>query len=167
MRLSRPRMFFFLNGMIAATLLLYFGSWKIAPATRAFISDPYRGSQIGISYNVAGRNYRATHMRNDIPLRTRYVRIRYFRMAPSFSRIDSFYGIYAEPLVWWMIFFIASSFLLLPDNLVFSKGTVFVLRRSFPYIWMEEYFPVPYEQDEPGPIRRSTGKKKLLDDADQ
>jgi hypothetical protein len=170
MRLSRPRMFLFLNGMIAAFLLLYFSAWMIAPTTRAFIYDPYQGSSIGVRYKVEGKSYTTSFLRSDIPLAADYVRIRYLKMIPSISKVDSFLGIFAEPLGWWLIFFIASAFLLLPDNVVFRKGTVFMIRRSFPYIWMEEYYPAaPLYEEQPSPSqpRARVSPKNLLDDGNQ
>jgi hypothetical protein len=51
-------------------------------------------------------------------------------------------GILAEPLAWWLFFSLAIGALLLIDNSVFSKGTTFQLHKRFPWISMDEYFPV-------------------------
>jgi len=162
-------MFFFLNGVIAAALLLYFGAWMIAPTRYAHISDPYRGSEVEVRYIISGNTYSATYLRSGIPMGDNYVRIRYFKMAPSISRVDSFLGIFVEPLGWWLVFFIASALLLLtPDNVIFRKGTVFVIRKSFPYLWMEEYFPAPSSfYDDPDQTSVNIRKQRILNDGDQ
>jgi hypothetical protein len=71
------------------------------------------------------------------------VQVRYLKFHPQTSRVNSFMGIWAEPLGWWGVFLLASAMLLLTQNAVFSKGTIFQLHKKFPWISMEEYFPFP------------------------
>jgi hypothetical protein len=49
--------------------------------------------------------------------------------------------LWVEPLAYWGVFLFVSGVLLLNDNSVFSKHTVFFNCKRFPWIWMEEYFP--------------------------
>lgn len=73
-------------------------------------------------------------------------------------------GIFAEPLAWWLVFLIASAMLLLTNNAVFSKGTIFILQKKFPWISMEEFFPISWNENEfsdntPPPTRKKEIKK--------
>jgi hypothetical protein len=78
-----------------------------------------------------------------VPFYQKQIEVHYFVFDPSSSRINSFLGLYAEPLGWWFVFLLASSMLLLMPNTVFSKGTKFQLQKKFPWISMDEYFPAP------------------------
>lgn len=136
-------MFFLLNGLIAIVLIFYFGTWLLSNKTIAFIIPPYNSNTVVIEYEVKGRIYTNSHLRSDIPFDEKQIAIHYSVFNPSSSRINSFMGLYAEPLAWWLIFFMASAMLLLLPNTVFSKGTMFQLKKGFPWISMDEYFPEP------------------------
>ncbi len=146
MRFGRLRMFLFLNGFIALCLLIYFGAWLTGGTTVAKIIPPLSANTIHVQYEVAGKTFTGTHLRNEIPFAQKQVRVRYFVLDPSISRIPTFLGMYAEPLAWWLVFLLASSMLLLMPNSVFSKGTMFQLQKKFPWILMDEYFPEPHKQ---------------------
>ena len=143
MRFGKARMFFLLNGIIAFVLILYFGTWLLSPEAIGLIVPPYNANTINIQYEVDGQIYTGNHLRNEIPFSQKRISVHYFLFNPSSSRINSFMGLYAEPLGWWLIFLLASSMLLLMPNTVFSKGTRFQLQNSFPWISMDEYFPAP------------------------
>jgi len=143
MRFGKARMFLLLNGSIAFFLILYFGTWLLSPETTALIVPPYNANTINIQYEVNGEIYRGSHLRNEIPFYQKQIEVHYFIFDPSSSRINSFLGLYAEPLGWWFVFLLASSMLLLMPNTVFSKGTKFQLQKKFPWISMDEYFPAP------------------------
>lgn len=141
MRFGKLKMFFFLNGFIAFILLLYFGSWWLSNTAIATIIPPYNSTTIHVQYEAEGAIYTGTHMRNGIPFAQKQVLVHYFLFNPSLSRVNSFMGLYAEPLGWWLVFLMASAMLLLMPNTVFSKGTMFQLQKKFPWISMDEYFP--------------------------
>ena len=143
MRFGKTRMFLLLNGSIAFVLSLYFGTWLLSPETTALIAPPYNANTINIQYEVNGEIYGGSHLRNEIPFYQKQIEIHYFIFDPSYSRINSFLGLYAEPLGWWLVFLLASSMLLLMPNTVFSKGTRFQIQKKFPWISMDEYFPAP------------------------
>jgi len=143
MRFGKTRMFLLLNGSIAFVLILYFGSWLLSPETTASIVPPYNANTISIQYDVNGEIYSGSHLRNEVPFYQKQIEVHYFVFDPSSSRINSFLGLYAEPLGWWFVFLLASSMLLLMPNTVFSKGTKFQLQKKFPWISMDEYFPAP------------------------
>jgi hypothetical protein len=143
MRFGKNKMFLFLNGIIATSLLLYFGLWLISRDTTANIVPPYNANTINIQYGVNENIYTGNHLRNDIPFSQKHVTIKYFVFNPSSSRIATFLGLYAEPLAWWLVFLLASAMLLLMPNTVFSRGTIFQLQKKFPWISMDEYFPAP------------------------
>jgi len=107
----------------------------------AKVITPYEVTTIQLQYEANGKQYAGSHMRNDIPFQQRMVRIRYLNFHPSSSRIDSFMGMWAEPLAWWSVLLLASAMLLLMPNAVFSKGTIFHLDKKFPWISMDEFFP--------------------------
>ena len=144
MRFTKLRMFLFLNGLIVATLMVYFIMWFSAPVTKARVIRPYQASKVHVRYQVDDKTYQASYMRYDIALADRSLSIRYMASRPSASRVNSFMGIMAEPLGWWLIFLLASAMLLLTDNVVFSKHTVFRIGKNFPWITMEEFFRLPY-----------------------
>jgi hypothetical protein len=143
MRFGKLKMFLFLNGFIAFGLLIYFGAWLTGGTTTATIIPPLNANTIHVQYEVDGKFYTGTHLRNEVPFAEKQVEVQYFSLDPSISRIPTFLGMYAEPLAWWLVFLIASSMLLLMPNAVFSKGTVFQLQKKFPWILMDEYFPEP------------------------
>jgi hypothetical protein len=93
-------------------------------------------------YTVKGATYTNTYMRNGFPLTPRTVTIRYLTYNPKVSRINSFMSILAEPLAWWLVLSSVLAALLLMNNTVFSKGTRFQLHKHFPWISMDEYFPI-------------------------
>ena len=163
MRLSKLKMFFALNGFIAFVVACYCTVWFTAPTAPALITTPFAPTKILVTYKVGGRIYDAGYLRNDIPFDTRYVTVRYLSFAPSYSRVNTFMGVAAEPLAWWLVFFLASSMLLLTNNLVFSKGTQFFIRRKFPWISMEEYFRVPWlhrwHEPESSPVNKQSPKR--------
>ena len=169
MRLGKTRMFLLLNGSIAFVLILYFGTWLLSPETTALIVPPYNANTINIQHNVDGEIYHESHLRNEIPFYQKEINIHCFIFHPSSSRINSFLGLYAEPLGWWFVFLLASSMLLLMPNTVFSKGTKFQLQKKFPWISMDEYFPAPgdrfYRNERKSPPARKPKRLERKNDS--
>ena len=141
MRFGKVVMFFLLQGLAVVALLCYFGLWMINGKTTATIVRPYYSNTINVNYQVKEQFYTGSYSRYDVPFSARTVTIRYLLFRPASSKINSFMGIAAEPLAWWLVFLLASAMLLLMPNTVFSKGTIFQVHKSFPWISMEEYFP--------------------------
>jgi hypothetical protein len=141
MQFGKLRMFFYFNGLIAICLLLYLSPLLFSRVTTAKVINPYDVTTIQLQYKANGKQYSNEHMRNDIPFQQRTVRIRYLQFHPSSSRVNSFMGIWAEPLAWWSVLLLASAMLLLTHNAVFSKGTIFHIHKKFPWISMDEFFP--------------------------
>ena len=147
MQFGKRTMFLFLNGAVLLLLLLYFLFWVIAGDTASGkIVRPYQATKITIEYKVDGTTYTESYMRNGVPFSKTKIAIRYLRFSPSYSHINSFMGLLAEPLAWWMVLLTGTAMLLLTNNTVFSKGTVFHLHKGFPWISMDEYFPAEGEQ---------------------
>ena len=144
MKIGKGKMFFLFNGLIAAGLFIYFAMWIFGGTVSGKVVRPFDSDRVIVQYVVNNKIYTGTYMRNGLSYRAESVTIRYFPLVPSMSRINSFVGIYAEPLGWWLVFFIASAMLLLTDNAVFSKGTIFRIEKKFPWIFMEEYFRLPW-----------------------
>jgi hypothetical protein len=142
MRFGKVKMFLLLNGLAMLILLFYFGPWIFSRVTQATVITPYEANKIHIAYTVNGKTYYDSHMRNGIDFSQRILAIRYLGFHPQTSRVNSFMGLWAEPLAWWSVFLLATAMLLLTHNSVFSKGTIFQLNKKFPWISMEEYFPV-------------------------
>lgn len=143
MRFGKTTMFLLLNGLIAIILIFYFGMWMLSGRAIARIIPPYNANTIKIQYDVNGTIYSGRHLRGETPFYQKEISIYYFIFDPSASRINSFMGLYAEPLAWWLVFLIASAMLLLMPNTVFTRGTIFQLQKKFPWISMDEFFPVP------------------------
>lgn len=167
MQFGKRTMFLFLNGAVLLLLLLYFLFWAIAGnTTEGKIVRPYQATKITIEYSVEGKTYTESYMRNGVPFTKTKVSIRYLQFSPSYSHINSFMGFLAEPLAWWMVLLVGSAMLLLTNNTVFSKGTIFRLHKGFPWISMDEYFPAEGEQQNYGYNREGKRKygasKKLL-----
>ncbi|MES2880568.1 MAG: hypothetical protein V4676_00370, partial [Bacteroidota bacterium] len=123
-----------MNGLIALGFLLYFLPWIFSSTVDGKIISPYAPSTLHVVYTVNDKEYDGEYMRNGISLRSENVTIRYLRFHPSASAINSFMGMWAEPLAWWGVFLFASAALLFTNNGVFSKGTVFQLQRKFPWL---------------------------------
>jgi hypothetical protein len=141
MRFGRLKMFLFLNGFIAVSLLFYFTFWWISGTTMAAIVPPLNANTITIQYTVKNTVYKDMLLRGEVPFSQKQIPVRYSLLKPSAAYIPTFIGLYAEPLAWWLVFFIASAMLLIMPNTVFSKGTMFQLHKKFPWISMDEYFP--------------------------
>jgi hypothetical protein len=148
MRISKLKLFVIINGSIAAGLVCYFSLWFLSPTVTAKMVSPFYANTVTVKYLVDGNEYSGEYMRNDLSFSARTVRISYLSMDPELSRVRSFMGICMEPLAWWLVFLLASSMLLLTDNLVFSKGTVFVFQKKFPWVSMEEFYAFPFAPDE-------------------
>lgn len=160
MKISKLSMFLWLNGIIAFFLLIYFSIWLTGEKTTARVVPPYAASKVTGEYVVDGIIYRNSYLRYDVAMRDTEFEITYFKNRPSSSRIYSFMGIAAEPMAWWFVFLLASSMLLLTDNLVFSKGTIFRIQKKFPWISMEEYFRLPWYASRNEDFRASDGEAK-------
>lgn len=135
-------MYALLQALMALVLLVHVGRWAFGETTTGRITTPYSVTTLTVQYWAKGQVYTDNFMRYDIPYAQGQVSVRYLPHKPSVSRINSFIGIWAEPLAWWLFFTIGISMLLLTDNVVFSKGTTFHLHRRFPWISMDEYFPI-------------------------
>mgnify|MGYP003578060912 CR=1 FL=1 len=162
MQFGKRSFFLALNGIAVLVLLLYFVFWQMGSVTTGKIMPPLQASMVQVQYNIDGKSYTESFMRHDIPLRQRIVVVRYQAWNPSLSRIQSFMGIGAEPLAWWLVFLLASAMLLLTNNSVFSKGTRFRLQKRFPWLLMDEFFPAagPYRHND---APRPKEAKKLPD----
>ncbi len=143
MRFGKTSMFFGLNGLIALCFVIYFLPWVFSSTVDAKIISPYAPATLHVTYVVNGKAYSGSYMRNGVSLLNETVRIRYLRFRHRTSVVNSFMGMWAEPLAWWGVFIFASAALLFTNNGVFSKGTVFQLQKKFPWLLMEEYFPIP------------------------
>lgn len=142
MRFGKRTMFAILQGLMLLILLLHLGRWLFSGVVEGRVTTPYSATVMTVHYTVEGLPYTGTYMRNGFPLALRTAEIRYLTYNPSTSRINTFMGIAAEPLAWWWVITICVAALLLTDNAVFSKGTTFQLHRRFPWISMDEYFPI-------------------------
>ena len=167
MHFGKRTMFLLLNGFVLALLLLYFIFWMvIGKTTDGKIVRPYQPSKITIEYMAEGKTYTGSYMRNGMPFSKTKVSIRYLPFAPATSIVNSFMGFMAEPLAWWGVWLVATSMLLLTNNTVFTKGTVFHLHKKFPWISMDEYFPAEGEQQSyrynAGSKQKPAQRKKLL-----
>lgn len=141
MQFGKRTMFLIVNAPFAVGLLIHFTIWMLAGVrTTAAVVQPLPNT-LGVRYSVDGKIYTATHLRSGTPYRAEKVAIRYLNYKPEASRIDSFQGLWAEPLSWWAVWLAASAALLLTNNTVFSKGTQFRLQRRFPFLQMDEFFP--------------------------
>ena len=173
MRFGKTTMFLLLNGLIAVSLIGYFSFWMLSNKTIATIVPPLNANTITVQYEVNGKIYKDRHLRGEIPFYQKQISVHYSMFNPSSSRINTYMGLYAEPLAWWLVFLMASAMLLLMPNTVFTKGIIFQLQRKFPWISMDEYFPAPgsrwYSKRERGkspaekkPRRLDNGTSKTL-----
>jgi hypothetical protein len=153
MRIGKLKLFLIINGSIALALTSYFALWFLSPAATGKMISPFYASTITLNYVAGGKEYQGTYMRNGISYSDRSVEVSYLSFQPESSRVRSFLGICGEPLAWWFVFLLASSMLLLTDNLVFSKGTIFVFQKKFPWVSMEEFYPFETSAEEPHTAR--------------
>jgi hypothetical protein len=142
MRFGKKTMFAILQGLILLVLLIHLGRWLFSSVVEGRVTTPYSATVMTVHYAVNGVEYVDTYMRNGYPLTPKTVEIRYLTYNPAKSRINTFMGIAAEPLAWWLVISVGMAALLLTDNTVFTKGTTFQLHKHFPWLSMDEYFPV-------------------------
>ncbi|HVK97089.1 MAG TPA: hypothetical protein VM368_04685 [Flavisolibacter sp.] len=136
-------MFLILNGIAGLILFMHLGRWIFSDTTTGTIIRPFQSTIINVSYSVDSKTYNQSLLRNDVSFFENQVKLRYLKNDPSIARVDSFMGLYAEPLAWWLVFLLATSILFFTNNSIFSKGTTFIVHKKFPWISMEEYFPLP------------------------
>lgn len=142
MRFGKKTMFAILQGIMLLILLVHLGRWLFSGVVEGRVTTPYSGTIMTVQYTVDGFQYTETYMRNGFPYAAKKAEVRYLTYNPSTSRINTFMNIAAEPLAWWLFITICVAALLLTNNAVFSKGTTFQLHRRFPWISMDEYFPI-------------------------
>jgi len=164
MRISKLKMFFILNGVIALVVAFYCLIWIFGgKATGEILNSDYDNvhyrNRLLVRYSVKGKMYSSNFLRFDVPFSQKQISISYLSFHPQSSRVNSFMGIYAEPLAWWSVILLALSMLLLTHNQVFSRGTVFEIRKKFPWISMEEYFILDEDEMEEEP--RHYKKEKI------
>lgn len=135
-------MFFILQGIMLLILLLHLGRWLFSGVVAGRVTTPYSATMMTVYYTVDGVLYANEYMRNGHPVGSKTAEVRYLTYNPAKSRINTFMGIAAEPLAWWLFISLGVSALLLTNNAVFSKGTRFQLHKRFPWISMDEYFPI-------------------------
>ena len=160
MRFGKLKMFLLLQGVALTILVVYFSIWLTAEKSTAVVVAPFYSNMINIEYSANETTIRKSLLRFDVPFDKRKVRIRYLGFHPASARINSFMGIFAEPLAWWLVYLLASSMLLLTHNTVFSKGTIFQLHKRFPWISMDEYFPAPHQRNHSQERKQRRGEKK-------
>ena len=165
MRIGKLKLFLIINGSIAVGLLCYFLLWFLSPTAMGKMVSPFYANTITVKYVAHGHEFMVDFMRNDISYSDRNIAIAFLSFHPQSSRVRSFMGVCAEPLAWWFVFLLASSMLLLTDNLVFSKGTVFIFQKKFPWVSMEEFYPFPFARDheEQVPRREHAKAQRLIE----
>lgn len=164
MRLTRIGLFVRMHVFLAVLLATYFLVWLNGAVVQASVERPLSSVKLTAVYTVDGVLYRESFMRYDVPLKSTRIAVRYLRFAPHWSRINSFMGMAAEPLAWWGLWLLATGALLLIPNPVFSKHTVFVIDKVFPWISMEEYFPheEEFRTTTGSNARKEKSKRKFL-----
>lgn len=172
MRFGKRTMYFILQGIMLLILLLHLGRWVLSGVVTGRVTTPYSATMMTVYYTVDGVEYANDYMRNGHPDGSKTAEVRYLTYNPAKSRINTFMGIAAEPLAWWFFISLGVSALLLTNNAVFSKGTQFQLHKRFPWISMDEYFPIKsrwfhrdyrnsYNRGTPPPKSKDPGKQRL------
>lgn len=142
MRFGKRTLFLVFNSFTGLILLVYMGVWLNGRVvTGTIVGTSLNATVMRVRYRADDTTITASFMRHGVPLAERRTEVRYLPWNPERARINSFLDLWAEPLGWWGLFLLASTVLLLTNNSVFARGTVFQLHKGFPWISMEEYFP--------------------------
>lgn len=153
-------MWFYVQLFALFFLCLYMGTWSISTKVEGRIQGMELGDAVVnmenpaallVEYEAKGKTYLEQFPRDNIPFTQKSIRIRYLTFAPSITRIDSFEDVWLLPIMVYALWLFVTSLLLLTNNVVFSKHTVFETFNHRPWISMHEYFPYvdSDEEDEP------------------
>lgn len=143
MLLNKKQTYLFLQGLFIASLLLVQASWIFSRTTEGEVLSFDRAASTGkwkhietmtVRYTVGDEQFISVYTRNRTPLWQKHITIRYLILLPGTSRIDSFITNWEEYLIWYLIFFLATSMIFFVPNDVLPKGTMFGFTRHFPWV---------------------------------
>jgi hypothetical protein len=153
MLLNRTQLYVIVQTIALAIFLGYQGFWMISGTTQGkilnfsgvYINDQNeaikKSGPMVVEYIVKGVTYVEGFNRHETPLGKKNVPIRYLLFAPQVAHLNTFLDQWMESLVLLGIFSLVTASLLLMQNSVFPKGTLFELRRKYPYILSHEFYP--------------------------
>ena len=153
MTLTRFKMYLYVQALLLLLFILYQGVWMISGITEGTIvnfagvfSDKNKttfgeAGPMVVRYTVNNRVYEEGFERNDIPMATRTVPVRYLLFAPQIAHLNTFIDQWLESIVLLAILSLVTALLFLMQNSVFPKGTLFEVIRRYPYILAHEFYP--------------------------
>ena len=153
MTLTRFKMYLYVQALLLLLFILYQGVWMISGVTEGTIvnfagvfSDKSKttfgeAGPMVVRYTVNNRAYEEGFERNDIPMATRTVPVRYLLFAPQIAHLNTFIDQWLESIVLLAILSLVTALLFLMQNSVFPKGTLFEVSRRYPYILAHEFYP--------------------------
>jgi hypothetical protein len=143
MFLNKRQTYIYLQVLFIACLLLIQSTWIFSRTTNGEIISFDRAARTGkwkhietmtVRYTVGYKQYTSVYTRNSTPLWQKQISVRYLTLFPGTSRIDSFITNWEEYMIWYLIFFLATSMIFFVPNEVLPKGTLFELRKQFPWV---------------------------------
>jgi hypothetical protein len=141
--LSKTKTYFILQGVFLCCILLAQLFWVFSKSTNGQIIEFSRAASQGkwkhielmtVRYWVAYHEYTETYTRNETPLAQKTISIRYSIFFPSVSRLNTFEGNWEEYLIWYLIFFGATTMIFFVPNTVLPKGTMFEFCKRYPFV---------------------------------
>lgn len=145
LELSKIQLYLLLQGIFIGLILLYQLCWLFSEQTTAYcyayneaqlVSRNESPGTLVYQFMVGNKVYRETTTRNEIPLDQHYVPVRYFSFAPGISRLDTFYGNWADFIMAWGIFFVITTMIFFIPNETMPRNSYFYFTRSKPWIHM-------------------------------
>jgi hypothetical protein len=142
MLLNKKQTYLLFQAIFIGCLLLVQLFWLFSKTTEGEIVSFDRAATTGkwkhietmtVSYRVGLDQYTSVYTRNRTPLWQKQIAIRYSIFFPGISRLDSFITNWGEYMIWYLIFFLATSMIFFVPNDVLPKGTMFEIRSRFPW----------------------------------
>ena len=140
MLLSRVQVYFLFVALLVTTVLLYQSIWLLSGKTEAQVLEFGKGSgdykqveHVAVVYVVNNKTYRDNYLRNELPLNTSKVRIKYLLFAPAISRMDTFVGNWGLVLSVSTIIFLSLTIIFFSPA-IFSNKTYFFFVGRFPFL---------------------------------
>lgn len=145
LELSKPGLYFVLQFIFLAPVLLYQSLWIFSVKTQAYyytyndqryIVNPEHLGTVIYQYDAAGKRYSATTTRNGLSLFENTVQIRYLPFYPAHSRPDTFEANWLGFLIAYGLYFTFTTMVFFIPNDTMPRNSFFYFTRKKPFIHM-------------------------------
>lgn len=143
MLLSKTKTYLLLQAIFVFCIAVVQLFWAFSRTTQGEILEFNRAADRGkwkqvetitVRYWVDYKEYTETYTRNKTPLWQKDIPVRYSILFPGVSRVDSFLSNWGEYMIWYLVYFLATTMLFFVPNEVLPRGTMFRLKPRHPVV---------------------------------